>query len=536
MHASGIFSNQGVRRGRILLIAAVAVLALVIITVVVFMGGSPFGQGPPNIILISIDTLRHENLGYAGHTPGGQSPSPFMDGLAREGAYFSHSVSTTTWTLPGHYSLLTGLPNELHEVVDDRTPCSPAIETMSQFLKSKGYATGGFFSGPYLHSFFGFHRGFDMYESCMNEDTLYDRPPEERDRLTKDQLIKQTIIMEQKSHANVTSRTVTDKALFFARTHIDEPMFLFLHYFDVHNDYIPPPLYKGKFTDPGYGGFVNGVGVVRDYRINEDMAEEDLNQLKGLYDGEIAWVDSQIQRFFDELEEIDRKILDRTIVVITSDHGEEFFEHGNIGHRQNLYGESLRIPLLIRAPGGTLQGRRIDDPVRIYDIYPTMVDLAGFAMPEGIYGRSLVPLLYGETMEPEPMVSELTFTPQGQKNEYHKYFSYQFKNFKYIGFQKRVWSSENPIDFTGNLLEEAYELYDLDQDPEEQNNLIGRRRKLADTMREGYEMERMRLQEFHKVLHEGAAPKKARDLSPEMVKRLQQEGYLGGGKNQSRKK
>jgi len=516
-------------RGNILVIALIAALAVAIVVGIALMGGLPFGQGPPHIILISIDTLRHDHLGFAGHESQGTSASPFIDQLARKGVVFTHAVSSSSWTLPGHYSLLTGLPSELHEMVDDRIPYSSQIQTLAEDLRKKGYATGGFYSGPYLHDFFGFHRGFDTYESCMSGETLYDRFNVNRQKLSREQKLQEAYMMEKKSHEDVTSNTVTDKALYFARKNREKPMFVFLHYFDVHNDYIPPEPFRSRFSQPGYNGWVNGRHVVRDARIHKDMKKEDLDQLRSLYDGEIAWVDFQLQRFFKMLKKEDPKIMDRTIVIVTSDHGEEFFEHDNLGHRFNVYGETLRIPLLFRIPGDALQGTRVDDPVRIYDIYPTLLDLAGFAPPKNVFGRSLTPLMSGTPLAPEPILSELTYIPDGQQDHYLKHFAYQYRNLKLIGLQKRAWSDQNPIDFTGKMLEESYELYDLNKDPSERENLFLSQPKLAEGLLSGYGEEIGRLQQRHRELYKDEN-RSATQVPENLKEKIEQSGYGAGAR------
>jgi arylsulfatase A-like enzyme len=511
------------------------------IAVFVFFAMQSFGSGKPNIILISIDTLRHDRLGYAGHRagPNQESPSPFIDRLAGEGTVFRHANSTSSWTLPGHYAMLTGLPDELHNMVDDRVRPDPKIRTMAQYLQERGYATGGFFSGPYLHRFFGFHRGFDMYESCMKEETVYDVMAFKGPELSPDALKEETALKEMKSHLEVTSREVTQKSLFFARTRRAKPLFLFLHYFDVHNDYIPPPPFNRRF-DPDYDGWVTGHGVVRDPRIRPDMAEADLNRLKSLYDGEIAWVDRNIREFFEGLDAIDPAFLENSIVVVTSDHGEEFFEHGRIGHRGNVYAPTLRIPLLFWSRDLVPGGVRVDDPVRIYDIYPTILDLAGLGIPEAVFGRSLAPLLRGEPLTDEPLVAELTYLPSDARETrfYEKHFAYQLRNYKLVGYQKRAWDPSRSVDFTGEKLKERYELYDLDQDPNEKENLFDRQPKLAAGIWTGYLKEMERLKRRYRELHgtdAGTGLEEADDTPPELLEKIKQVGYIDGARDQTPK-
>jgi len=498
-----------------------------------------FSKSPPHIILISIDTLRHDHLGYKGYAPEKVSPSPFLDSLAEEGAIFTHAVSTSSWTLPGHYALLTGLPNELHEMVDDAVPYNPKIQTMAEFLKKEGYDTGGFYSGPYLHPFFGFERGFDMYEPCMKGETMYDVMEYKGEDLTQQEQEYMVAQKERSSHRDITSRRVVDTASFFGRMKKSDRMFFFLHFFDVHNDYIPPAPFNRRY-DTNYRGWVNGHNVVIDERINPEMEPADLNHLKALYDGEIAWVDHNIEIFFKNLKKDFPEVFDNCIVVITSDHGEEFFEHGHIGHRWNIYGETLRIPLLIWAPGRVQGGIRVDDPVRIYDIYPTLLDLAGLPLPEQVYGRSIAGLLRGEKLKAEPIVSELTFIPsgQGEEGEYHKYYALQQDQYKMIGFEKRRWQKKNRIDFTGDIIEDSLEVYDLEKDPEEKNNLRDNQPDIVRQLTLLYLREVERMKGMYEKLHgkPGSSQKQSAAQIPEdLQKTLEETGYGAGARNQSRK-
>jgi len=508
-------------------VAIMAAAGLVIVAAAFFFVPS-FGEDKPNIIIISIDTLRHDHLGYRGYTPENKSPSPFIDTLAREGAVFTRASSTTTWTLPGHCAMLTGTPDQVHGVVDDRIPYDARITTITQALNDLGYATGGFFSAPYMHRFFGFSRGFDKYWSCMSEDTMYDRLNEWKD-MSKEQASEEVAIREVKSHLDVTSDTVTNKALFFAKTHKDEPLFLFLHYFDVHNDYLPRPPFDKRF-DPGYSGWVDGRAVLRNPDIKPDMDPADLKHLIALYDGEIAWVDHNISKLF---ESIDSEILENSIVVITSDHGEEFFEHGMVGHRGNLYDPTLRIPLLFWSPGRIPQGMILDAPVRIYDIFPTVFDLAGYTAPDTVYGTSLAPLLRNEPFKPEPVMAELVDLPPEarQTGEFRKYLSYQNNSFKLIKIERRKWSPDNAIDFNGELLEESYELYNIDDDPNELNNLYSSAPEMAEVVMRAYEKELDRMAIHRAKINEaGPINRSSQDLPEWMTDRLEQLGYGTGSK------
>jgi|GEM_PF-1154396 len=488
--------------------------------------GPSGGKRPPNVILISIDTLRPDRMGVYGHRPRGVSTTPFLDELATRGAVFEFAVSTSSWTLPGHYALFSGLPDELHDMVDDRVPPPADIPLMAAVLRGEGYATAGFFSGPYLHPFFGFGRGFDTYESCLSFDTVYDHDRQELQALAPNEVAEITGRTERFSHQAITSPEVTRRALrFVGDLDRHNPFFLFLHYFDVHHDYTPPPPFDTRFGAP-YQGWVDGRGVMSDPRVGPEMASHDLERLKALYDGEVAWVDENLRRLFRGLERLDPKLLENTLVVVTSDHGEEFFEHGRIGHRHNLYDGAVRIPLIFVLPGRVPRDRRIAEPARIYDILPSVLELAGLPAPDLGFGRSLVPAMSGATHggatggkvgEDAAALLELTTLPRGAgsiggsktndeprsggtglgEQSFTKQFALRVERFKLITCQRRKWSPERPLDFTGALLDERHEIYDLENDPQERRNLFderpdlfqrldGVRRLIFDRMREVY--------------------------------------------------
>ncbi len=167
---------------------------------------------------------------------------------------------------------------------------------------------------------------------------------------------------------------------------------MFIHLWDVHFDFVPPPPYDTMF-DPEYSGEITGENFFHDPRIHARMPGKDLRHLLSLYDGEIAWTDQHIALILDDLEA--RGLLEDTVVVITSDHGEEFFEHGRKGHRMTLYDEVIRIPLLIWYPSKVAAGTRVSSATGLIDVFPTLLELAGIDSAPNTMGRSLVPLMQG---------------------------------------------------------------------------------------------------------------------------------------------
>ncbi len=353
-----------------LLILIVAIIVIVTAAVLFTLWPGP----PLNVVIVSIDTLRPDHLGCHGYH---RDTSPAMDRLAREGTRFENAVSTTSWTLPAHIALLTSLPDLVHGVLWDNYHLNGSRITLAEIMKEQGYRTAGIFTGPYLLPRFGFDQGFDYYIDC----TLYDKKLKGMDVLVA-------------SERGRTTPGAMEKVEIWLNDNQNHPFFLFLHLFDVHPDFDPPPPFDTIF-DPDYSGGVDGKDVFHNPAIHAGMERGDLEHLRALYDGEIRFVDDAgIARLMEMLEE--RNLAEKTLVVITSDHGEEFFEHGEFGHRKNLYDTTLRIPLIFWRPGLVPQGKVIERQVRITDVMPTILELLDLPQSPETLGQSLVPLLKGE--------------------------------------------------------------------------------------------------------------------------------------------
>jgi arylsulfatase A-like enzyme len=381
-----------------------------------------------NVLVISLDSTRRDLLSAYGHraphAPDVPS-SPAIDRLAAEGVLFEDAYATTSWTLSSHVALLSGQPDLVHGVDVDFHRVDEGHPMLQEVLRANGYATLGVFSGPYLEPVFGFARGFERYEQGYGPELARAMarrreataaiveareaaPPgqeprhiarllaEERDR------IKDT---EQLSHEDRSSATVTDVAL----SMLDEaaakkkPFFLFAHYFDPHYDYVPPAPFDAAF-DPAYDGAIDGRNFWLNEQIGEvdpadpmkrirKVSERDLEHVRALYAGELAWTDAQVGRLLARLDELG--LAERTLVVLSADHGDEFFEHGSIGHRRTLHEEVLQVPLVMRLPGVLPAGKRVAGVVSNADVLPTVLELLGLADPPGLASRSLVPLARG---------------------------------------------------------------------------------------------------------------------------------------------
>jgi arylsulfatase A-like enzyme len=346
----------------------------------------------PDILLVSVDSLRHDHLGCYGYA---RKTSPAIDRLAEEGARFDQAVATTSWTLPSHAAIFTGLYDSAHGLVDNGLRLGENQITLAEALRDAGYRTAGFYGGPYLHPTFGLGQGFDHYQSCMTA-----LPADAGD----DEVRAESRADVGVTHREVTGPRTVEEVARWLRTVDDAPIFLFVHLWDVHYDYLPPPEYVEMF-DADYRGDLDARDLMLNPSIHSEMAARDLEHLVALYDAEIRFTDDTIAGILEALGERGR--LDETLVVVTSDHGEEFFEHGFKGHARTLFDEVVRVPLVIRWPGRVTPGRVIANQTRTIDLMPTLLGAAGVEPPAHVQGRDLAPLLAGESLSPEPALTEL---------------------------------------------------------------------------------------------------------------------------------
>ena len=274
---------------------------------------------------------------------------------------------------------------------------------------------------------------------------------------------------------------------------------MFIHLWDVHPDFIPPPPYDRMF-DPDYTGSVTSRDFLFSSEVTAATPKRDIEHIIALYDGEIAWTDLHVGKILDDLDS--SKLRDNTIVMLLSDHGEEFFEHGSKGHRHTLFGELIHIPLIIRYPGHIPAGRRFSEQVRMIDVTPTLVELAGAPPPTDVMGQSLVPLLNGGSLRADNLaVSEL------------------------YSLGRRLRSFRRPdrkMIFDENAKKAFF--FDLRDDPGEIKGLSDLSNPLVQAMlREAQDMTR-RLIEFRDRMNTAAVPA---ELPSKVRDRLRSLGYVG---------
>lgn len=352
------------------------------------------------MLLISVDSLRADHLscyGYESATAPGVATSPHIDArLAGEGTLFEQLISTTSWTVPAHMAMLSGQPDRVHGVLAPASRLPAGRRLLAQNFKAAGWQTAGFFSGPNLHPFFGFGRGFDEYADCtsMGVDASRFAPETNAER-------KELRAMEDASHRGHTGELVAGRfGEWLEGVDGEQPFFAFVHLWDVHYDYEPPAEFD--LFNPDYKGDRGGDKIPN--LMAKNVSDEDAAHILALYDGEIRYADHTISTLLDALEEAGR--LDDTLIVFTADHGEEFGEHGRYGHNKTLYDEVVHVPLIMRWPGHIAAGRQIAGSVSMVDLAPTLLELADLPADPSHWGHSFAAALLGEgepAARPAPM-------------------------------------------------------------------------------------------------------------------------------------
>jgi arylsulfatase A-like enzyme len=336
---------------------------------------------PRAVILIVVDTLRADHLGVYGYA---RPASPNVDAWARQAAIFEWAVSPSSWTLPTFGSILTGQIPSRHSVgsrvseldrkrtrrLDDNLP------TLPEALRDQGFATAAIVNNPWLKHRFGMSRGFDSYDY----------------RLTNNQKGRR-------------ANEVLDLALAWIEEHEAEPFLVLVHLFDPHLTYEAPAPVRGRFTKE-FERFALPVNQPKDIRSRIDsISAGQRSFITAAYDEEIAFVDQELGRFFETLRS--KGLWKRLLVVLTSDHGEEFFEHGGFEHGHSLYQEVVRVPLLFWGPA--VRAGREPAPATLVDLTPTILDAVGVAGSETYAGVSLWPTLTRRRRPaPRSLVSEGT--------------------------------------------------------------------------------------------------------------------------------
>lgn len=419
--------------------------------------------GRPNVLLILVDTLRADRLslyGSAGHT------TPHLDRLARQGVLFTNAFSPSSWTLPSVAALFTGrYPGELQVGTGQTMRLTRGLPTLAEGFSRIGYDTAGFSANCIINPLQGFARGFDAFYLAPFKD--YFMPAEKLNRRTE--------------------------AWFAARG--QRPFFCYLQYMDPHSPYAPPgsgrrsPANAHSFDPFRIGGYREG-DIFPLVMGQETLGSTDHVEGVALaYDDEVRYVDHQIGRL---LAAMDRQgLLEKTVVILVSDHGEELHDRGFWSHGYTLYQEQLHVPMIVRFPSELSQrpensaaGSLVHTPVSLVDLLPTLFQMIGIE-PERMptVGRNLF-----QAPEERGLISE-TFAGQVPPR-----FCLRRGPYKYVLFNRETTGGEAPSTYPGSWIWKsgpaAEELYHLEDDPGERHNLVAELPELAARMRE--ELEQLR--------------------------------------------
>jgi len=396
--------------------------------------------GDVNVVVVTLDTTRADRLGCYGFAG---VATPNLDRLAREGVLFERATATVPLTLPSHSSIFTGKVPPRHGVHDNGGFFLGEQETtLAERFQKAGYATGAFVAAWVLDSKWGLGQGFDHYGDKFD--------------LSKFKVVSLGTVQKPGDE-------VMGDALAWLEGVRDRRFFSWIHLYDPHTPYDPPEPYKSRYTSR--------------------------------YVGEIAWTDDVVGRLVAWLES--RRLLERTVVVVTGDHGESLGDHGENTHAFFIYDSTTRVPLIVRTPWG-LRGRA-QAQVSSVDIYPTLLDLVGLPPQDGIDGRSLLRVLMDPSADPGHVAYSET---------YYTRFHHGWQHLQGLRDGKHHFiEAPNP------------ELYDLEQDPGETRNLYSGLRRTAEGLR-------TQLRELAGA--GGVAAPNPRDMDPETLQRLAALGYVGG--------
>jgi hypothetical protein len=424
-----------------------------VVTALVVAHTGACGTAPrPDIVLITLDTTRADRIGCYGYRG---ATTPNLDRLAEEAVVHTRAYSTTNWTFPAHASLFTGKFTTSHGATYD--PDGPLLltslvsgpERWSQFrvrglgqgertlaaiLSEAGYSTGAVVAGPWLKQIMGLDDGFGHYDD--------------------DGIV---------SFNGRPAPQVTDRALTWVAENTDQPFFLFLNYFDPHQPLEAP----GEF--------------IRDLPADGESSPPK-NERSQLYDAEIRFMDHHLGRLFQGLRELDR--YERSWIIIAADHGELLGEHGLIGHGNTLYEELIHVPLVVKYPGGEGPMGTDDSEVQLVDVFATILDRLGLAIPPDVQGNPLSEVRH-------PMIAEFFPLRTLHRGDY-----------------KFVWSSLG-----------RHQLFDLSVDAQESENLVEERTDVAASME-------AELRDYLATLPQPGPDSAPRRVDPETEEALRNLGYL----------
>jgi arylsulfatase A-like enzyme/Tfp pilus assembly protein PilF len=407
-----------------------------------------------NVVLITIDTLRADRLS----SYGSQVETPNLDRLAAEGVLFTNASTTVPFTLPAHSSIMTGTYPPFHGVRENvGYYLGEENTTLAQTLQAAGWQTAGFVSAFVLDSRWGIARGFDHYFDDFDLAAFEDANLASVQRPGSETIAAALKWMDSRPQD----------------TTAEQPFFLWLHLFDPHDPYTPPEPFRSRY--PGQP-----------------------------YDAEVAYTDSLVGGFVDELRE--RGLLEQSALVVTGDHGEGLGDHAEVSHGYFLYDSTVHVPLILRLPGRLLAGRRIGEAASHVDIVPTLLGLARQEIPQRLQGRNLL-----ETLDDPP-------ASQNDGEPTRLVYAESFYPLLHYG-----WAPLRAVRSATHKYIEAPnpELFDLTADPRESDNLGAERSRVGTLLGRS-------LLTMARELEEGATATSTPDLDEQTLAQLRALGYLAG--------
>lgn len=419
----------------------IIVVSLVCIVLVALGGWYAFSKPRMNVLLVTLDTTRADHLGCYGYA---DALTTTCDALAKDGVVFEQAYATVPLTLPSHASILTGLyPPETGIHNNGRGHLKDTFATLADSLRRQGYETGAFVGSIVLPARSGLNLGFQKYDDDMAGGERHGH----------------------EAHLMRSARLVIDSALNWLRGRKSKPFFCWIHLYDPHAPF-------------------------------EGHAEVFQNRFQGKeYDGDIAYADLQVGRLIKYLK--DKKLYDHTMIVVVGDHGESFGEHQELEHGFLLYNATLRVPLIMTAPGQCRVGHRVPTSVSLVDIYPTILKSLNVPPPAHLSGVDLSPALQGKSIEARPCYSESEAC---------------YAAFRWAPLRSITTNSWKYINSTHE------ELYDLERDPNELADL-------AKSQPEQVEQMRLMLESVRESMVD--CPESDTPFDPKHLKQLSALGYLG---------
>ena len=369
-------------------------------------------------MLVTINSLRADHTSCLGYH---RSTTVNFDSFAKKNALFTNAFASSSWQMPSTGSIFTSLFSDSHGATHINKSMNQEVKTMAEILGENGYYTAGFCCNPRLSSTHGFAQGFDFYDDysvSMILSSMNFNPAENFD-----------------INKLRTNDLVNDAVIRWLGNSKQEQVFLFVHYYDNHWDYLPPAPYDTLYN-PNYNGSLDGTEIAREPLYSNRPSDDDVNHMIALYDGEIRQTDQDLEDLLEYFRKSGK--FEDYLIIVMGDHGEQFYEHGHTSHH-GLFDELLHVPLAISVPDFR-EAQKLDSLVSGVDVLPTILDWLEIEVPEGCQGRSLLPLIKGEKESVREFIyADYTggavpdvFTVRGERFKYlwegNKIFAYDLLN------------------------------------------------------------------------------------------------------------